>query len=1404
MDSNDFKLLIIEYLELQQKLSKKNITTEIETVYSLRGANANIFIKFDERGKSNDYKPDTPDKNNTYFYGRAQVYNDPDKSKKIAWLCPGPNAVRNTNYKIDEKKSDDNVKTKNPEQNLLGKKLLALPIYDQDIRASNWSKRTHNSVFIVAFDKFNNLRLYSSQLQENVYKLPEYIIKNKKSECRAAENAILTKSTFAGAQFKSLYKYLKWLSSQQEVDKVQYIKKEPTDSLDIIDNVKSLGESFHSNIRRVTLDGNNINQFCKESDTQHSQIAYLEQNCTLMKKESVETSNLYKKEMSSFRIAKKNEMKSFHRNTLVHYDEFSHSNDGKCQVNNEYPVDCVVSEKSGSKNELLLEYPPDYYLHENNYLGFRINAKTEENVEDIDEKRKILKEMFGGKHTHTYRYKKRFTFVYVYNGIPLFNIDLTMIKTGSDRMNHSNPIFQNKLRPTPFIAFKQLRESEERYELEIEYLPSSKLKVDEITSIWQELIYQCKKGIYGYSSLFPNNEFLPDIIEDTSDDTNVSRLDDILCNYHKASCHIQHDKHSHLRYDIFTNIGPRVVSIVKEKFNFMKSSPTNFSLMVKTDGYRCMGYIKDSKLFLFLQNMNLCIPFNIPTIENIDECIIDGEFWTGPNKVSYYFIFDAYYVKKNPKGHGKNLMFDGLYQRLGMIKTLHNIFASNKLGQDVLKLYIKTPLPICKEKLNYESDEFKCIVEDNIPEKDGYIITHTGPIIEDLKPSEVDNLVGVMTKEQFDNPSNISNISKQSSEIMFIKWKPKEQCTIDFRLEYNPKSAFDQNVEVTLQSKYNPYHSFPLNLYTILKKKSEKIIPDTIDEFVPYEPYEYELGYKTVSKILLPCTDKGLVITENKEIVKPGDIVEMQYTDKPNQIWKALKHRPDKSEPNVIQAALDNWRNLHYEEIPEPMLWEDSIETTESLDFKRYYRVSNNQQKREKNNFNPLHRRFMQYLIYKTAEQWKSKKIQILDLGCGRGSDLISWNRIHESPNHANIGFYLGIENDMNNLMDQRDGAYSRYYSGKSHNKYIREIGFPYKYTFPALMLQGNCREAFQHNFKQTKNESENKEETQHPEKVTWSDFHSELYKYLWNNDYVNPYLQQSTKIQEYKGRCLQKFEIISIQMAIHHLYDSEHFWTNIKQSLHEKGVVIATVPNGDKIKEMLLKNKGVYNIPEIGIKYKTHTNPDKVWFSTSKINLSDEPLFIKEKAQEYSRQHELDIEIIPFHAFVGEPTSNSNDSPLNIYYTYGSNIELSSGHRIKLVGNETDIMSDYKRFIPKKDKVVIEKKSSIEEIREEKYAFPNKNVNIYSKEFHSVVLIKHSSNVSSIFNDLVETRKHHKKGGMDDDYTDTDVENNDNALYEVEDLENQLESKTISIPPLDLSFLERDFVEESTITIVK
>ena len=56
MDSTDFNSLVSEYLGLKNKLTKNDVNTEIEAVYSVRGEYANVFILFDDKNTS-EYQP---------------------------------------------------------------------------------------------------------------------------------------------------------------------------------------------------------------------------------------------------------------------------------------------------------------------------------------------------------------------------------------------------------------------------------------------------------------------------------------------------------------------------------------------------------------------------------------------------------------------------------------------------------------------------------------------------------------------------------------------------------------------------------------------------------------------------------------------------------------------------------------------------------------------------------------------------------------------------------------------------------------------------------------------------------------------------------------------------------------------------------------------------------------------------------------------------------------------------------------------------------------------------------------------------------------------------------------------------------------------------------------------------
>lgn len=174
---------------------------------------------------------------------------------------------------------------------------------------------------------------------------------------------------------------------------------------------------------------------------------------------------------------------------------------------------------------------------------------------------------------------------------------------------------------------------------------------------------------------------------------------------------------------------------------------------------------------------------------------------------------------------------------------------------------------------------------------------------------------------------------------------------------------------------------------------------------------------------------------------------------------------------------------------------------------------------------------------YKDSNTGKMKGTTVLDLGCGRGGDLMRWY-------HARVGEYVGIDIDYYTLYSSIDGMVFRYNQNK--NKYPNFPKVHIIYADPTAQLEANVQE--------NKLPNMTKENKQLIEKVF-------------------------TKTR--------KFDCISAMFSLHYFFDKkesiDNLIKNIKDYLIEGGYLIFTLFDAKLVMEKLGESN----------KYTTHYTDD-------------------------------------------------------------------------------------------------------------------------------------------------------------------------------------------------------------------
>jgi len=814
------------------------------------------------------------------------------------------------------------------------------------------------------------------------------------------------------------------------------------------------------------------------------------------------------------------------------------------------------------------------------YNNFRIKTKTE--VEKKNLSRSEIKQFLLNYKLNTYRFKKR----YMFCDTDGFEISLTMVKEQSGE-NHAQMI----------NILKCLSSCVEKYELEVEYKGQYKgQSIDSVGEKMKNIIQFCIQNMQSESMPYGT------ITENT---THIIKL------YNRTL--LPHYTNHSDRFCMKNPYIPSVVSLTPARLSRLNTQ--NYTIMSKTDGFRSIGFVYQSQLFLIVENKR-CIMFKIGCPVHL--CfIVDGEVYhTSNEKKLQYYIFDVY-------AHNEvQIPVLSLQKRL----QVANIIEGN---QESIIIRVKN----ISSKLKVDP----CDINGCIPNSDGFIIMYAGPLT-----------------HTSDNP-----IKK---ELVAMKWKHLDDCTIDFRVVYTIKpNVRKANVLLyTLFTSQSNVSIHQISTVGLFDYSNTMPLPRTEVCFEPQDTgFSQDENNIIYSNIELQCNSNGIICFDNeKQLVYPGEIAEMKYNVQVHQ-WEIIRKRNDKTTPNALGVANDNWELSHqYSFAPSKLLnhsflskfVEDNQETfdTPSCESFHYYKPTAYYRKvcGITQHHNVIKRDCVKWAFQQVKKP--SSKINIMELGCGRGTELVTcFLPIHQLEENKNsIHVYVGIDIDVDGLLRVNDGAYWRYCNVLKKNEYNRET------MFPVVFLHGDCTK-----------------DLGYPLNLSnWSALlpQKKAYTRLFGTG------QPSSGTMA----CTMEYQLISIQFALHYMYQSITFWNNIKFLLSPGGILIATVPNGDFITDKLSQTNGAYTVStfdEFEFCYKESSEKNTVLFSSTKIHEKEEPLFRADICKQiiHGNVPMLTCEILLFSEYIDRFEITDESQMIKCEQT-ASEIEYSKeGHYVVIIRRE-------------------------------------------------------------------------------------------------------------------------------------
>ena len=621
-------------------------------------------------------------------------------------------------------------------------------------------------------------------------------------------------------------------------------------------------------------------------------------------------------------------------------------------------------------------------------------------------------------------------------------------------------------------------------------------------------------------------------------------------------------------------LGPQPVSMGLEMLN--PDNPHNilkgYVVTEKADGIRAELFIDlDSRGYLITQKKEIIytgLKFN-----NYKNTILDGEYITKDRDgkdIKLFMIFDIYYMDSGDyASHPYTYPWLNKKDMPSRSIILNDFQNKVHIHPDIIN-DIRDGI----YNLRWSKDDKEIRMKDTI--RIGYKRYYEGPkkLIQDKEnPSLYKNLGGIgkyckkiLDLDKKDNYEyNIDGLIfmpmnypvSSDSESVFVdnigvtwyqnyKWKPPEENTIDFRIEFVKEESNNKN-KITSFTKHNK----------IIKCQQVKLyVGYDINKDVTTDFTWKVMGYggKKQNEILfnpptekdsihicnIPLKDDKLLCLKDKTIVQDRGIYEMRYEPKNpfGYQWIPLRVRDDKIRPNASFTADNVWKTIQYPVLEKYITGKDltEIDYIESKEKSDYYIED------AESDADISLREFHNYIkdkLIRSITSLGNKNISILDTSIGRGGDL---NKYLRSENKIDFLLGLDISGDINKCA-------KRYYLKNEKTK--------------ALFLQYDTSKSIKGG------------EGCVGDHI---DRNKLLIDILYDRQRALP-KELRPLVPKFKGLCKKGFDIISSQFSIHYYFKDEltlrTYIQNISENIKKGGYFIGTCYDGMKVFRYLEQNKG-------------------------------------------------------------------------------------------------------------------------------------------------------------------------------------------------------------------------------------
>ena len=617
-----------------------------------------------------------------------------------------------------------------------------------------------------------------------------------------------------------------------------------------------------------------------------------------------------------------------------------------------------------------------------------------------------------------FRYKNRISLKLIDTKDEKLSIDLTVVKTANSPNEISTGI--------------------KSFEVEIDYMNNS--------------LTNTKISDKTLQTILTETENIKKVLDETSELAEKTELDQVVRKY-KDMVYGSNNSGYKNAYTM--------QPISAEVQHIVDKIPNRYSVTDKADGDKYTMYIIDGSVYFI--STNLGIKKTQYSIKGYDNTILEGELIHITNSNKYLFMsFDCLFYKGEDVRSKTELK-----DRLSALRDVCNKLTPTKYtyNEYSIKPGKKYDINDMKKFYQNEIENFYGVINNHIEKASvNDIIFHPKLFIfpSGAHDSEVFLFSYLLwyncTKnEKINCPYILDGIiytgieqkytrDKREHKYSMYKFKPPEMNSLDVYIEFQMNKDTGAHLDIfdnSLPDKVEDQFFRVTNFY-VGDVFGSKEVP------VPFMKDENN------HEAFLPIT-RGQVRDIEGNIVQSNTVIEVVYNNDPSiphqYRWIVLRTRWDKTDSvmrnnkrygNFKDTAIRVWKSMieavtiqEIKNLANPDNYQFQKKQLEARidssvivsDRKQdvYYQKITNLAKKMRDYHNWIKSSIINTYCqeFKSTKRSKLVRTSLLDLGCGRGGDIMKFY-------HARVGYYVGIDPDHEGIYSASDGAVKRYEASKS------------------------------------------------------------------------------------------------------------------------------------------------------------------------------------------------------------------------------------------------------------------------------------------------------------------------------------------------------------------------------------